>query len=234
MRFCLFVKFRNADGASRLAEDAVRRIDDVLREVPDLARALIHTPARASDPFLPVVASPLLVLQLYFAELQALEAASDGTGPLATLAAEPARFALAAADASLQAMVVRGYPVPEPAATRPARDSWCSYLVAYEGEADDLNAWHDYYLRNHTAMMARMSGIRALEVYTRLDAVSRLPWRREAVMQRNRVMFDDPAALDRALASPLRAQMRADFQAFPHFTGGNVHYPMLTRLLQRA
>jgi hypothetical protein len=53
-------------------------------------------------------------------------------------------------------------------------------------------------------------------------------------MQRNKVVFDDPAALDRALHSPVRHAMRADFNAFPKFSGPNRHYAMATRVLRGA
>jgi hypothetical protein len=111
-------------------------------------------------------------------------------------------------------------------------EPYCTYLVSYEGEADDLNAWHAHYLERHTRQMAMFPGIRELEVYTRLDWVSRLPWPRVNFMQRNKVAFDSAAALDRALNSPVRHQMRADFKTFPRFSGPNTHYAMATRLLE--
>ena len=60
----------------------------------------------------------------------------------------------------------------EPALANAPRDPYCTYLVSYEGEAEDLNAWHAHYLAKHTAHMASFPGIRELEVYTRLDWVS--------------------------------------------------------------
>jgi hypothetical protein len=42
-------------------------------------------------------------------------------------------------------------------------------------------------------------------------------------------MFDDPSALGASARSPTMAKMRADYAKFPEFSGGNVHYPMLTR-----
>ena len=47
-------------------------------------------------------------------------------------------------------------------------------------------------------------------------------------MQRNKVVFDDAAALTAALNSPVRHEMRADFKNFPPFEGRNSHYPMAT------
>jgi hypothetical protein len=45
----------------------------------------------------------------------------------------------------------------------------------------------------------------------------------------NEVAFDSPQAFNAAMASPLRAEMRAHFHTFPRFTGRNTHYPMMRR-----
>jgi hypothetical protein len=47
-------------------------------------------------------------------------------------------------------------------------------------------------------------------------------------MQRNKVVFDSPAALTSALNSPVRHDMRASFGRFPPFTGPITHFPMAT------
>jgi hypothetical protein len=79
--------------------------------------------------------------------------------------------------------------------------------------------------------MARFPGIRELEVYSRLDWISSVPWARMNFMQRNKVAFDSPEALTEALHSPVRHEMRADFKTFPPFTGSNTHYAMMTRVV---
>jgi hypothetical protein len=126
-------------------------------------------------------------------------------------------------------MAVRVYGVPEPWSQRVAGRPWCTYLVAYDGPAEDPHAWHDDYLAHHTPLMARLPGIRELEVYTPVESVTHLPWDRARCMQRNKVAFDDPAALTTALASPVRHEMRAHFKALPRFSGEVTHFPMSTR-----
>ena len=74
--------------------------------------------------------------------------------------------------------------------------------------------------------MAQLPGIRAIEIYTRVDYRSTLPVPRACAMQRNKVVFDDADALEHALASPVRAAMRKDFDALPPFTGTTPHFPM--------
>ena len=231
MNTCLFLSVRfDAEPAA----DETAKLDRLLSAAPKLAKALVHSPAAASDPYVKDGAPPKLVLQLYFAALPDLEAVVSRTGHLGVLAS-PAEFpVLAAADIAQQTMTVRTFAVPEPAFKTPPDKPHCTYLVSYEGEAEDLNAWHAHYLEQHTAHMANFPEIRELEVYTRLDWVSLQPWRRTNFMQRNKVVFDSPAALDRALHSPVRHAMRADFNAFPKFSGPNRHYAMATRVLHRT
>lgn len=229
METCLFLTFRFA--TSQSAGEKVK-LDELLRSTRKLRKVLLHSPASTSDPYVKDGPSPSLVLQLYFAELPELEAALSRTGQLRALTSRQEFPALAQADLGQQAMLVRAFVVPDPAFKTAAGEPHCSYLVSYEGEAEDLNAWHAHYLEHHTRHMARFPGIRELEVYTRLDWVSRQPWTRLNYMQRNKVVFDSPEALHRALNSPVRHEMRADFKAFPPFTGPNNHYAMATRVLR--
>jgi uncharacterized protein (TIGR02118 family) len=128
-----------------------------------------------------------------------------------------------------QAMLMRHFAVPDAAFRTPLGELPCTYLVAYEGRTNDLNAWLAHYIASHPPIMARFPGIRQIEIYTRIDWCGFLPWRRVEYMQRNKVVFDSTKALTTALNSPVRHEMRADFARFPPFTGPNTHFPMLTR-----
>jgi hypothetical protein len=216
MSVCWFLSFWNDAPLGDLAG-----LDNTLAATPKLVKALVHRRTNADDPYLKDEKSPQLVLQLYFAELPDLEAAGDHLR-LLTSDEFPT---LAKADATQQAMTARAFAVPEPGT------AGCTYLVAYEGEATDLNAWLGHYLDSHIRHMARFPGIRELEVYTRLDWVSALPWRRVHHMQRNKVAFDSAAALTAALHSPVRHEMRADYNTFPPFTGPVTHFAMTTRVV---
>jgi hypothetical protein len=229
MSTCLFLSFR-FDAAPAAAETA--KLDRLLRATPKLQKALVHTSSSAEDPYVKDGPSPSLVLQLYFDELPELEAALSGSGHLAALASPNEFSTLAQAEIAQQAMLVRAFAVPEPAFETPPGESYSTYLVSYEGEAEDLNAWHAHYLENHTRHMAMFPKIRELEIYTRLDWVSRAPWRLLHFMQRNKVAFDSPDALQQALHSPVRHEMRADFRTFPAFSGPNNHFAMATRVVE--
>ncbi len=229
MAFTYFLTFHDpAQGARRASGDDLARIAQILRTAPGLVSARIYTPAQASDPYLNDGAPPQLALQLYFTDIADLEAALAQDGPLQALAAPGALPSLGGLAATQQAMVARRFPVPDPVFRTPAGQPHCTYLVSYQGEAEDLNAWHDHYIRSHPPIMAQFPAIREIEICTRLDWRGFLPWPRVAYMQRNKVVFDSAAALDAALNSPVRHLMRADFNKFPPFTGANTHYPMAT------
>jgi len=229
MNTCLFLIFRLR--AATLSDGDIAKLGGLLKTVPNLAKALVHTSSSASDPYVKDEVSPDLVLQLYFATPFDLEAATSHA-PLHGLGSRGDLAALANADVAQQAVLVRSFAVPEPAFGNPAGTPHCTYLVSYEGEAQDINAWLRHYLEKHTAHMVRFPGLRELEVYTRLDAVSLLPWRQLNSMQRNKVVFDGREALTQALHSPVRHEMRADFQTFPPFTGPVHHYAMATRVVR--
>lgn len=230
MDTCLFLVFR-LRGDDALSKEELARVNGLVKKLPKLGRALIHTASAATDPYVKDGAPPQLVLQLYFPALSDLEAGTSHD-TFQALASQDRFPALAGADIEQQIMLVRSFAVPEPQITNANGAPYCTYLVAYEGEAQDIGAWLRHYLEKHTAHMARFPGLRELEVYTRLDAANTLPWRRSNCMQRNKVAFDSAEALTQALNSPVRHEMRADFNAFPPFTGPTSHYAMTTRVVR--
>jgi uncharacterized protein (TIGR02118 family) len=176
-------------------------------------RALQHSPDRVRDPFLDDGPPPGAVTQLYFDSLAALGRAA----------------AQVPTHADAEAMQVHRFPVPQPWLEVPA--SYCTYLVAYEGPADDEAAWLAHYLEHHPPIMAKLPQIRELEIYTPVDWHCPPSLRRVRHLQRNKVAFDSSSALAAALDSPVRREMRSDFARFPPYHGRVSHYAMTTRAL---
>ncbi|MFM0171590.1 EthD family reductase [Paraburkholderia sediminicola] len=202
------------------------RFEPTPRDVEGLRRLIIHVPAESDDcdPLSKSDASvrPRCVLQWYFDDLEVLEQALQPKGAIHDIVSESSSTGLTFTQ---QAMAVRRFTTPNPRNLNTHTER-CTYLVSYEGEARDFNAWLSHYLAHHPPLMAQLPGIRELEIYTRLDYRSGLGIERATAMQRNKVVFDDPASLAAALASPIRASMKQDFNAFPPYSGATLHFPM--------
>jgi hypothetical protein len=72
--------------------------------------------------------------------------------------------------------------------------------------------------------MVRFPNIREAEIFTRVDSPNTLGVGCVDLMQRNKVVFDSPSALNDALSSDVRHEMREDGRRFPPFSGGSSHY----------
>lgn len=214
-------------------EAILSKISACIAATPGLERAEVFTPATAHDPYLDDGAPPPLAIQIDFRSLLDLEAACSVGGHLQGLvsAGLPDTNTNGGTRVMQQAMVTRRWPGPDPVFRNPPGTPHCTYLVDYPGPADDLVAWLSHYVGSHQPVMMRFPGIREIDICTRCDWVSALPFARADSMLKNKVVFDSPEALTAALRSPVREAMRADFRDFPPFQGGNTHYPMFTRTI---
>lgn len=221
MTVCMFLTYQSAsEGVPDVDSAWMAELAKRIQSISGLARAVMHTPGSTSDPYLRDQDLPALVVQLYFSGLHELEAQLQPSGAIHDLV--NARWAM-----TQQVMLVRNFAVP---VARSASEQ-VTYLVAYHGAALDYSTWLTHYVTHHIPLMLRLPGLRALEIYTRLDWASSLPIPRSNAVQRNKVVFDDATAMTAALNSPLRHEMRKDYQAFPPFEGANQHYPMISRQL---
>lgn len=220
MSFCLFLLGDAHDGTPPPAVDELLA---ALSSLPGLQSVACHqATAGARDPKIALESGPDVAIQLHFADLLALEAALAHNGPVAqALRSAPA----AGLGWQVQAMAARHYPVAQ---AWPQAGARCgtSYLVAYEGRAADDAAWLSHYLRHHPPIMARLPGLRRLEIHSRLEHRNESGLPTAQALQRNLVAFDDAQALSAALASPVREALREDYQSFPPFEGSSPHRTM--------
>ena len=229
--FSHFITFSHPNPSARLSDADGLELGACIRSIRELTHAHLLTPVVARDPYIDDGQPPMLTLQLCFEQLEALEQAASARahGELWRLS-QSVPASLAGAEVTQQVMLTRSYPVPT-CAPEVTQDSSCSFLVHYPGEPRNLSEWLTYYVESHVPLMCRFPAVRAVEMYTRVDWIDHLPWQRVNHFQRNKIVFDSPLALESALHSPVREQMKADRAHFPPFSGGNVHFPFTTETI---
>jgi len=195
-----------------------------LAGLPELVSLDLYTPARdnTADPYVQDGTAPAHLAVLAFASLEALDGAarharfsaglaSIGSAVLSCTAMRRTDHAVAGADA--------------PAALAAP----FSYVVRYHRPAEDETEFVRHYVETHPLLLARLPGIRNVMCYLPLG------WRHAGgasaadYMLGNEVVFDDIAAFNAAMASPVRHELRAHFRQFPAFSGRNTHFAMHRR-----
>ena len=213
--------------ASPSAADAAR-LTELARACPGMSAVHVLVPAAAHDPyFAGKGGSPALILQLDCEDIVALEDQLQSGGHLAPLAERQFLPSLRGVLPQQQALLVRRFAVPQPRSWRDGATA-LSYWVEYTGPAQDENAWHGFYLASHAPLLTRLPGIRMVEIYTPAIAVCGIGLAVRPCMQRNKTVFDDAEAMNAAMQSPLRAQLREDVARFPPFSGEAHHFPFIS------
>lgn len=195
----------------------------VWRELPGLVShdLYIGVTEGAKDPLVDDGAGPLLIAMLGFADARARAEAVASAAFAECLQRLPDGVRAAG-----EAMECRHYPVAGAASPAELRAPF-SYVVRYHRPAEDEAAFIANYVATHPPTLARLPGIRNIMCYFPLDRPNPPGLAKANYMLGNEVVFDDVAAFNRAMASPVRQELRAHFRAFPPFCGVNTHYPML-------
>jgi hypothetical protein len=228
MTFSYFITATNEhDPDARVSAAHCGCIEEAIRATPDLLKAELYAPAQITT-YHDDGHSPLLVLRLEFANIEALESQVAEGGHLWQLAQSDDWLTTDASLVTHQAMLTRSF---LPLTRTIAEPALCSYLVHYPGPAEDFNEWLSYYITHHPQIMLDYPNVRQINVFTRVDWCDSMPWTRVNYMQRNMLSFPSSQLLAEALSSPVRARMREDNGRFPAFSGCACHYPMLTTVI---
>lgn len=226
-----FATFQTPPGVEGDApQDVLDAVAEIIAATPGLTSGRLYWPWAIEGLPFDDGPPPWLQMQLYFDQIAPLEGALVPAGHLQALRDPESIGKLAQAEIFEQAMMARDFVVERgPDIT----GAYCTFLVHYPGPADDLSRWLQHYIAHHTPVMQRFPGIRGVEVCSRMEWCSALPTRPVQYMQRNKVVFDDATALKSALASPVMQEMRADSAGFPPYAGGNAHFAMYTRHIEK-
>lgn len=103
-----------------------------------------------------------------------------------------------------------------------------SYFVLYRGQADDPAAFVGRYRDTHVPILQTWPGIRGVAMHTPQAWTDPEGVRHADLALIAEMTFDNAADLQRALASPGRAEARRDFQQFPAFHGEVLHQAVRT------
>ena len=97
-----------------------------------------------------------------------------------------------------------------------------AYLVIYEGQPDDPEAFLDYYLHHHLPIIWTWPRIRQIEIEVPTDGDDAMA-NPSDIFLIARFLFDSAEELQAALQSPERLKAREDSYNFPPFTGTMRH-----------
>ena len=193
------------------------------RELPGLLSHDLYVGVKegATDPLVDDGPGPLLIAMLTFADEDALGKAIASAEFEQSIARLPDGV-----HAAGEAMECLHYSVGDAMAPAELRAPF-SYVVRYHRPAEDEAAFIANYVATHPPTLARLPAIRNVICYFPLDRPNPPGLAKSNYMLGNEVVFDDVAAFNRAMASPVRQELRAHYRAFPRFAGANTHYPML-------
>lgn len=198
---------------------------EAFRKAPGLESLDLYVPERAAhDPYLHDGAPPLAMLQAGFRshkELEAFLATPEFRSALVAPSPAPPDKVTAVHDAMEQ----RFYPVAGETEPGPLTAP-VSYVVRYSRPAEDEAAFVEHYVSNHPQIQARFPGIRSIMCYVPIKWHDPTPITPANYLLGNEVVFDSVDALEAALNSPVRHELREDFKTFPKFSGHNTHYAM--------
>jgi uncharacterized protein (TIGR02118 family) len=197
----------------------------LFKEAKGLETLDLYTPERAAkDPYLHDGAGPLGMLQAGFRSRAELEAFLSSPSFRATVVA-PSPAPPDKVTVAHDAMEQRFYPVAGEAKPGPLRAP-VSYVVRYQRPADNEAEFVEHYVAHHPQIQARFPGIRSIMCYVPIKWNDYTPIAPADYLLGNEVVFDSVEALEAALNSPVRHELREDFKKFPKFTGRNTHYAM--------
>ena len=101
-----------------------------------------------------------------------------------------------------------------------------SYFVRYDIEAPDLKGFLERYRKVHVPLVAKWPGVQRMVMHTPLDWHDPAPVNKGKAVLLAQLIFKDEKSLQKAFASPERAEAREDFKRFMTFEGTVTHQAM--------
>ena len=108
-----------------------------------------------------------------------------------------------------------------------------SYFVRYDISVADLAAFLRRYREIHVPLVSRWPGLQRMVLHTPVEWRDPFPVNRGSAVLMAQLEFDSEEAMNRAFASPERAQAREDFKQFMTFEGKVTHQAMTSEEVWR-
>jgi hypothetical protein len=227
MNFCVFLSAESSNASEFDSCMAAQKLTELFKRDSPSAGVVLHAPASLSsrDPYLEAEAPPICVVQFYFDSIESMESELTTAGKIQEYAYWLEKRSTGEVTCRHQAMAVRSYRAPACALNASALSPH-TYLVQYDGSAEDNAVWLTRYVAQHPPIMVTLPGAYSVEVCSRIDYCSSLDMSRMHSLQRNKVVFIDADALEKSLNSTVRHELRRDFESLPAFDGRAPHFPM--------
>ena len=184
----------------------------------------LYTPSRAdhADPYIEDRDGPILMVQTGHADHAAVRAML--TSP-AFAATDLEASGVPGLRATHDVMNREFFPVAGEDEPRPM-SAPLSFVVRYHGPCEDPALFTRHYREGHATGLARLPAVRNVLVYARIGWDDPTGIERADYLLGNEVVFDSIDALNAALNSPVRHEMREHVATFPGWSGHNTHYAM--------
>ena len=207
---------------TELSNQYIKQLGARLPTLPHVTALNIYTPAGGGhDPMLEKEPTPALVIQAQLEGLDCLSRMLDSkefTDNIELIKS------LSPTNASLQqeALKLDTFKAPETTSTADC----VSYLVNYQRPAEDEEHFIHYYRDHHPPILLKFPGLLRLELgYPQAwEPVKDIEWANRMLFCE--VSFEDVNALNAALSSDIRKELRKDYETFPPFSGQVTHVPM--------
>jgi hypothetical protein len=189
--------------------------------LPGLSALDLYRPidGGAHDPFNDDGPGPLFIVMLAFPSREALGQAIMRAEFGRSLGARPPGL-----DFTGSGFERHFYPVAGETIAAPLTAPF-SYVVRYHRPAQDEAAFIRNYVDTHPPTLRTLPGIRSVMCYFPQDMGTPALAAADTMIG-NEAAFDDVAAFNAAMQSPVRQELRRHFREFPPFTGRNTHFPM--------
>jgi uncharacterized protein (TIGR02118 family) len=227
MSYLYLLEIHSNDDNSIMSTEDILKLESSFKELPDLANLFSFTQADGGyDPVLKDEHPPLLVFAAMFNDKDALH--------LALSSAEfknACELLIALSVTGLRALQEAMLFEPFLSSETSAGKANISYLVNYQGPAENEIEFLQYYRDHHPAILMQFPDIRRVELGTPIEWSASNDIERANRMLYCEVSFDSIDKLNNALGSEKRIELRKDYDYFPPFSGAVTHFPMHRKVI---